>query len=154
MSVETPAKRLVDSSNTTLELQEEINIDDAITTSTTKLPNCIATTGSEEVSEDGLYRYVLTRRGDVDNLNESSTTMSPCRSLLWIMLNPSSATDKLNDPTMRRCMSFTHDNGFNVFHVVNLFAFRSKDPHVIAQPHKHYPDMTHEDLIGNPRYQQ
>ena len=153
MSLETPKKRSrkrsVDSFNTTLELQEEINTD-IKPTSTTNLSSCLATIGSEQVSEDKLYRYVLTRRWDGDNLNEKSTT-TPSRSLLWIMLNPSTATANLNDPTMRRCMSFTHENGFNVFHVVNLFAFRSKDPHVIAQPHKHYPDMTYEDLVGNPR---
>ena len=147
MSVETPKKRSFDALNTTLELQDDSNID-AQTSTTTKLSYSIATIGSEDVSEDGLFRYALTRRWDVVNLN---TTTMPCRSLLWIMLNPSSATDKLNDPTMRRCMSFTHDNGYDVFHVVNLFAFRSKDPHVIAQPHKHYPDMTYEDLVGNPR---
>ena len=144
MSVETPQKNLVVSSNTTLELEEDIIINnDKSSSSTTKLSNCVVATGSEEVSENGMYRYVLTRCWDVETL--------PCRSLLWIMLNPSTATDKLNDPTMRRCMSFTHDNGFNAFHVVNLFAFRSKDPHVIAQPHKHYPGMTYEDLEGNPR---
>ena len=138
MSLGTPNKRSVDDLNTTLELQEEIN-GDAKTTST------IAAIGTEEVSEDGLYRYLLSRRWEE---NSSST---PCRSLLWIMLNPSTATANLNDPTMRRCMSFTHDNGYNVFHVVNLFAFRSKNPHVIAQPQKHFADMMHEDLIGNPR---
>ena len=149
MSVEISKKRSADSLNTMLEEKEEHN-PDAKPTSTTKLSNCIAATGSEEGSVDKLYRYVLTRRWDGENLDDNSSS-DPCRSLLWIMLNPSSATAKINDPTMRRCMSFTQDNGYNVFHVVNLFAFRSKDPHVIAQPQKHFDQMTHEDLIGNPR---
>ena len=149
MSLEISKKRSADSLNTMLEEKEEHN-PDAKPTSTTKLSNCIAATGSEEGSEDNLYRYVLTRRWDGENLDDNASSI-PCRSLLRIMLNPYSATAKINDPTMRRCMSFTHDNGFNVFHVVNLFAFRSKDPHVIAQPQKHFDQMTHEDLIGNPR---
>lgn len=144
MLVETPKKRSEDPPNTTLELDEDLNID--VKSSSTTKP----TTGSEEVSEDKMYRYVLTRRWDCEILDVNSSS-TPCRSLLWIMLNPSSATTNLNDPTMRRCISFTHDNGYNIFHVVNLFSFRSKDPHVIAQPQKHLIDMTHEDLIGNPR---
>lgn len=47
---------------------------------------------------------------------------------VFIMLNPSTADAKLDDPTIRRCMGFAYDWGCSHLSVVNLFAIRSVHP--------------------------
>lgn len=54
------------------------------------------------------------------------------------MLNPSTADEIKDDPTIRKCVKYAKRNGFNGLHVVNLFAFRSTDPKILkkrAQPY-------------------
>ncbi len=68
------------------------------------------------------YRYALTRKWDSSKQN-----------LVFIMLNPSTADDKIDDPTIKRCMGFARDLGFGSIgyggiYVVNLFAFRATNP--------------------------
>jgi hypothetical protein len=68
-------------------------------------------------SECGCYRYTLTR---IWNGNLPA--------LIFVMLNPSTADAKFDDPTIRRCISFARDRGFGRLKVLNLFAFRATDP--------------------------
>lgn len=65
---------------------------------------------------DGPYRYLLWRR------------WADAASLLFIMLNPSTADAQRDDPTLRRCLGFAHAWGFGAVEVVNLFAWRATDP--------------------------
>ena len=72
------------------------------------------------ISDDGLYRYELTRR-----------IPSPLRwikPVTFVMLNPSTADAELDDPTIRRCTSFAKKFGGTKLRVVNLFAYRATDP--------------------------
>lgn len=70
-----------------------------------------------QFSECGLYRYHLWRRWD-----EGKT-------VLWVMLNPSTADDIRNDPTVERCQRRAMASGtFGAVEVVNIFALRSTDP--------------------------
>lgn len=51
--------------------------------------------------------------------------------LTWVMLNPSIADERQDDPTIRRCISFSEAWGFGALRVVNLFALRTPDPRVL-----------------------
>ncbi|TRW96069.1 DUF1643 domain-containing protein [Paracoccus sp. M683] len=48
--------------------------------------------------------------------------------LLYVMLNPSTATEVQNDPTIERCERRARALGFSGLGVVNLFAFRATRP--------------------------
>ncbi|KIN75242.1 DUF1643 domain containing protein [Sulfitobacter noctilucae] len=63
------------------------------------------------------YRYSLTREWDADG-----------RRLTFVMLNPSTATEVQNDPTVERCERRARHLGFGAFRVTNIFAFRATDP--------------------------
>ena len=66
------------------------------------------------------YRYLLTRAWD---------TQGP--RALFVMLNPSTATEVQNDPTVERCERRARALGFGAFRVCNIFAFRATDPKVM-----------------------
>ena len=63
------------------------------------------------------YRYSLTRAW---NLSQ--------KSILFIGLNPSTADENHNDPTLRRCMYYAFKWGFGGLVMVNLFAYRATLP--------------------------
>jgi hypothetical protein len=70
-----------------------------------------------EISSDGLYRYRLWRaRGRMGN------------TMLFVMLNPSTADGKLDDATIRRCLFFAERQDAVRIEVVNLYAYRSTAP--------------------------
>ncbi len=62
------------------------------------------------------YRYGLTRR------------WAAGPELLFVMLNPSTATETANDPTIERCQRRALRLGFGALAVANLFAFRATQP--------------------------
>lgn len=63
------------------------------------------------------YRYALTRIWD-----EAGGRVS------FVMLNPSTATEVQNDPTVERCERRARTLGFGAFRVTNIFAWRDTDP--------------------------
>jgi hypothetical protein len=66
------------------------------------------------------YRYQLTRIWDIAG-----------HKALFVMLNPSTATEVQNDPTVERCERRARALGFGAFRVTNIFAFRATDPRVM-----------------------
>jgi hypothetical protein len=63
------------------------------------------------------YRYLLTRTWDPQG-----------QKALFVMLNPSTATEVQNDPTVERCERRARRLGFGAFRVCNIFAWRETDP--------------------------
>lgn len=63
------------------------------------------------------YRYALTRVWDTS-----------AQRLLFVMLNPSKATEVQNDPTVERCERRARALGYGGFRVANIFAWRETDP--------------------------
>lgn len=72
---------------------------------------------SAKISKCGRYRFHLSRVWD-DSL--------PL--VVFIMLNPSTADANQDDATIRRCTSFARSWGYGGIQVVNLFAYRSREP--------------------------
>ena len=74
------------------------------------------------LSDDGAYRYALTRWWD-----ESAEP------LCVIGLNPSTADAEQDDPTIRRCVGFAKAWGYGGIVMLNLFAYRATDPKVMRR---------------------
>ncbi|WP_068296109.1 DUF1643 domain-containing protein [Pararhodobacter sp. CCB-MM2] len=66
------------------------------------------------------FRYTLTRTWDPAG-----------RKVLFVMLNPSTATEVQNDPTVERCERRARALGYGSFRVCNIFAYRATDPKVM-----------------------
>lgn len=72
-------------------------------------------------SPDRLYRYTLWR--DWPDLFVPFP-----RCVNFICLNPSTATETVDDPTMRKCIKFCKSWGYQSMCVTNIFAFRQTSP--------------------------
>lgn len=46
----------------------------------------------------------------------------------WIMLNPSTADADVDDATVRKCIGFSDRWGYGRIVIVNLYAYRARDP--------------------------
>jgi hypothetical protein len=81
-------------------------------------------------SPDRVYRYMLYR---------DWASWSNMRTLVVIGLNPSTADENDDDPTIRRCIGFAKREGCGRLVMLNLFALRATDPRVMK---------AHRDPIG------
>ena len=84
-------------------------------------------------SEDRVHRYSLTR--------SVSIHAGVC---VVCMLNPSTADEKRNDPSVNRCIHFAQALLCGTLIVVNLFAWRATDPAELKLQH----GMVGRDIIG------
>jgi hypothetical protein len=81
-------------------------------------------------SDCARYRYSLTRIWD-----------SAGQRVNFVMLNPSTATEMQNDPTVERCERRARTLGYGGFAVTNIFAWRDTDPRAMkAAPDPVGPD--------------
>lgn len=73
-------------------------------------------------SPDRTHRYTLWRY--LDGFTQT-------RFVQFIGLNPSTADEIIDDPTIRRCKDFAARWGYSALCMTNLFSFRATDPKVM-----------------------
>lgn len=76
-----------------------------------------------EFSPDRVYRYTLWREWGTGWFDERDRGV-----LMVIGLNPSTADETKDDPTIRRCIKFATGWGFSALCMTNLFAYRATKP--------------------------
>lgn len=72
-----------------------------------------------EFSPCGQWRYGLWRRW---------VHGGRCNMVAFVGLNPSTADESVDDPTVRRCIQFAKDWGYHGMYMLNAYAFRATDP--------------------------
>ena len=81
-------------------------------------------------SEDRVYRYYLKRTWgrNLDPTEDEGMAV-------FIGLNPSTADESKDDPTIRRCIGFAKEWGYSSLCMLNLFAYRATNPkNMLAHP--------------------
>jgi len=73
-----------------------------------------------EFSLDRRYRYKLWREWD-----------SSKGAVAFVGLNPSTADESLDDPTIRRCINYAKAWGYGRMFMLNIFSFRATDPKIM-----------------------
>lgn len=84
---------------------------------------------SAELSSCRTYRYNLWRR------------WGPGEYAMFIGLNPSTADETQDDPTIRRCIGFSQAWGFKALCMTNLFAYRATNPQDMIKKSKEGADI-------------
>ena len=82
------------------------------------------------------YRYALSRSWDEKK-----------KIVLFIGLNPSTADEKKDDPTIRRCINYAQSWGFGGLQVANLFAYRATKPTKLRYVENPVGDDNDQQLI-------
>lgn len=78
------------------------------------------TTSGAVFSPCRVWRYSLWRTWDTEKPK-----------VLFIGLNPSTADEVQDDPTIRRCIGYAKKWGYGGYLMANIFAFRATDPKVM-----------------------
>ena len=86
-----------------------------------------STANGATISDCGHYRYALWRSIEVELLGKTQGTV------LFVMLNPSTADASADDPTLTRCRGFARRLGYERLLVGNLFAYRATDPRELVK---------------------
>lgn len=83
-------------------------------------------------SDDRRFRYTLWREFQTEFLFDGGNKMKP-GFVMFIGLNPSTANETEDDPTIRRCIRFSKKWGYGAYCMTNLFAFCTAYPKVLTQ---------------------
>jgi hypothetical protein len=75
------------------------------------------------LDKDRKYRYMLKRQWGERNDNFIN----------FVLLNPSTANETIDDPTIKACIKFAQNLNYDGFYVTNLFALRTKSPKVLKR---------------------
>ncbi|EHL96971.1 hypothetical protein HMPREF9946_04460 [Acetobacteraceae bacterium AT-5844] len=79
-----------------------------------------------EFSPCGRYRYTLERRWDGKPFGSPGVCA-------WLMMNPSTADEQVDDPTVRRARDFSRRWGYGAMVVLNAFALRATKPTMLLE---------------------
>ena len=83
------------------------------------------------------YRYRLHRKWGTES-----------GAVNFVMLNPSTAGGHLDDPTIRRCIRFAKDWGFDELIVTNLFAYRTTYPQELKKAEDPWGDQNLSHVLA------
>lgn len=89
-----------------------------------------------EISECGRYRYHLLRQWHRPGPSLGT--------VVFLMINPSTADATQDDATIRKCMGFADIWGYHGVSITNLFALRSREPKALCEPNY----LTGDELLG------
>ena len=92
-------------------------------------------------SECERYRYSLTRAWDPQGAR-----------ITFVMLNPSTATEAQNDPTVERCERRARALGYGALRVTNIFAWRDTDPAKMRAAHDPIGPENDDAIIAGASY--
>jgi hypothetical protein len=85
-----------------------------------------------EFSPGREYRYTLWREWDCDYLTGCADDLPHIKEyVMFIGLNPSTADETKDDPTIRKCIGFSKRWGYGALCMANLFAYRATNPKVM-----------------------
>lgn len=79
---------------------------------------------SAVLSPDRTYRYLLMRAWRPSK-----------RTVMFVGLNPSTADERIDDPTVRRMIRFAREWGYGTMYLGNLFGLRAPSPQRLAGVH-------------------
>ncbi len=79
---------------------------------------------------DSCAPYIL---GESPDMVECKQCENSQKYAMFIGLNPSTADETQDDPTIRRCTGFAKAWGYGALCMTNIFAFRATDPRVMKQ---------------------
>ena len=82
------------------------------------------------------YRYLLGREWDINKPK-----------ILFIGLNPSTADEYKDDPTILRCIQFAKSWGYGSLKIANIFAYRATDPNVLLKEKEPIGKDNNEHII-------
>ncbi len=91
------------------------------------------------IDETGKYRYSLWRTLKDVPREEHKT-------LLFNLLNPSTADGRTDDPTVRRCIGFARNLGYTRVWIGNVFGYRATDPKELRRVPNPVGPMNHASL--------
>lgn len=84
------------------------------------MSHLVVAESSAEFSDCRRYRYALRR------------VFADGPAVLFVGLNPSTADESVDDPTIRRCLGFARRWGYGTLLMGNLYGWRSTDPLALA----------------------
>jgi len=91
-----------------------------------------------EFSPDQKYRYYLQR-----NFKKNAKNL-----LVFIMLNPSTANEQYNDPTVERCQNHALNKNYDGMIILNIFAYRTTNPKQLLQTKNPIGEKNNQTIIN------
>jgi hypothetical protein len=129
-------------------IDSDLILSESLTDSSRSLKVRTSKSGGAVFDATENYRYLLWR----NIADDGGNVFSDQGILLVIMLNPNTADETRNDPTIRRCIGFAKSWGFHRLEVVNLFAVCAEKPPMLRKFQN--PIGKHNDLIIQERLAQ